>query len=166
MIRNLPSTGLSRKKIVRDHIADVGNMVAGIYVHLRWRDGTLRNLKKNAKKLWYSNYSGKVPIVDENGDETGDYDSGYASPVEFLATLSASRGNAYADMFGTNLSYTRTLATVENLPIKEESLIWVSEPTMKADGTVDSDSADYTVVGIADGLNGLVVALKARAKDA
>ena len=126
----------------------------------------MRNLKKNAKKLWYSNYSGKVPIVDENGDETGDYTGGYTTPVAFLATLSASRGNAYADMFGTNLSYTRTLATVEKLPIKEESLIWVSEPTMKTDGTVDSDSADYTVVGIADGLNGLVVALKARAKDA
>ena len=102
----------------------------------------MRNLKKNSKKLWYSNYSGRVPIVDENGDETGDYIGGYASPVAFLATLSASRGNAYADMFGTNLSYTRTLATVEKLPIKEESLIWVSEPVMKADGTVDEESAD------------------------
>ena len=132
----------------------------------RWRDGTLRNLKKNAKKLWYSNYNGKVPIVDENGDETGDYIGGYTTPVTFSATLSASRGNAYADMFGTNLSYTRTLATVEKLPIKEESLIWVNEPTLNTDGTVDSDSADYTVVGIADGWNGLVVALKARAKDA
>ena len=69
-------------------------------------------------------------------------------------------------MFGTNLSYTRTLATVEKLPIKEESLIWVSEPVMKADGTVDEESADYTVACIADGLNGLVVALKVRAKDA
>lgn len=126
----------------------------------------MRNLKKNSKKLWYSNYSGRVPIVDENGDETGDYIGGYASPVAFLATLSVSRGNAYADMFGTNLSYTRTLATVEKLPIKEESLIWVSEPVMKADGTVDEESADYTVAGIADGLNGIVAALKARAKNA
>nr|DAI71194.1 MAG TPA: hypothetical protein [Bacteriophage sp.] len=33
VIRNLPSTGLSRKKIVRDHIADFSKMVAGIYVH-------------------------------------------------------------------------------------------------------------------------------------
>lgn len=126
----------------------------------------MRNLKKNSKKLWYSNYSGRLPIVDENGDETGDYIGGYASPVAFLATLSASRGNAYSDVFGTNLSYTRTIATVEKLPIKEESLIWSSEPAMKADGTVDEESADYTVAGIADGLNGIVVALKARAKNA
>ena len=126
----------------------------------------MRNLKKNSKNLWYSNYSGKVPILDENGDKTGDYERGYTVPVSFLATLSASRGNAYADMFGTNIDYTRTLSTVEKLPIKEESLIWVSVPTMNPDGIVDSESADYSVTGIADGLVGVVIALKARKKNA
>lgn len=126
----------------------------------------MRNLKKNTKKLWYSNYSGNVPIVDENGDETGDYDSCCTAPVGFLATLSASKGSAYADIFGTNLNYTRTLSTVENLPITEESIIWTNEPAFNADGTVNDESADYTVAGIADGLNGLVVALKARKKNA
>lgn len=126
----------------------------------------MRNLKKNTRKLWYSNYNGNIPILDENGDETGDYDSGYDAPVLFYASLSASRGNAYADVFGTNLDYSRTLSTVENLPIKEESLIWKSKPGTNADGTVNKESADYTVAGIADGLNGLVVALKARKKNA
>nr|DAK16513.1 MAG TPA: hypothetical protein [Caudoviricetes sp.] len=32
VIRNLPSTGLSRKKIVRDQSGDSAGMVAGIYV--------------------------------------------------------------------------------------------------------------------------------------
>lgn len=126
----------------------------------------MRNLKKNTKKLWYSNYSGKISILDENGDKTGDYESGYTVPISFLATLSASRGNAYADMFGTNIDYTRTLSTVEKLPIREESLIWVNEPAMNPDGTVDSESADYSVTGIAEGLVGVVIALKARKKNA
>lgn len=126
----------------------------------------MRNLKKNSKNLWYSNYNGKVPILDENGDKTGDYKSGYTVPVSFLATLSASRGNAYADMFGTNIDYTRTLSTVEKLPIREESLIWVNEPAMNPDGSVDSESADYSVTGIAEGLVGVVIALKARKKNA
>ena len=126
----------------------------------------MRNLKKNETKLWYSNYGKGNPILDENGDETGDYDSGYGSPVSFFATLSANKGNAYADVFGTNLDYTRTLSTVRKLPITEESLIWKSEPALNADGTVDKESADYTVAGIADGLNELVVALKARKKNA
>ena len=126
----------------------------------------MRNLKKNETKLWYSNYGKGKPILDENGDETGDYDSGYSPPVYFFATLSASKGNAYADVFGTNLDYTRTFSTVQKLPITEESLIWKSEPVLNADGTVDKESADYTVAGIADGLNELVVALKARKKNA
>nr|WP_296029419.1 hypothetical protein [uncultured Dorea sp.] len=126
----------------------------------------MRNLKKNTKKLWYSNYGKGNPILDENGDETGDYDSGYSPPVCFFATLSASKGSAYADVFGTNLDYTRSFSTVNQLPITEESLIWKSEPVMNADGTVDKESADYTVAGIADGLNELVVALKARKKNA
>ena len=121
----------------------------------------MRNLKKNETKLWYSNYGKGNPILDENGDETGDYDSGYGSPVSFFATLSASKGNAYADVFGT-----RTLSTVQKLPITEESLIWKSEPVLNADGMVDEESADYTVAGIADGLNELVVAMKARKKNA
>ncbi len=126
----------------------------------------MRNLKKNTQKLWYSNYESNIPIVDENGDETGDYDNGYTSPVAFLASLSASKGSAYADIFGTNLNYTRTLSTVEKLPITEESLIWKSEPITDADGTADKETADYTVAGIADGLNGVVVALKERKKNA
>ena len=126
----------------------------------------MRNLKRNTKKLWYSNYTENVPILDENGDETGDYDNGYSSPTFFYASLSASRVNAYAYMFGTNLDYTRTASTVEQLPIKEESIVWISEPTLNADVTVDKETADYTVAGIADGINGLVIALKARKKNA
>lgn len=151
---------------MRDQNGDSAGMVAGMRAQQRWRDSALRNLKKNTKKLWYSNYGKGNPILDENGDETGDYDSGYSSPVCFFATLSASKGSAYADVFGTNLDYTRSFSTVKKLPITEESLIWISEPILNADGTVDKESADYTVAGIADGLNELVVALKARKKNA
>lgn len=126
----------------------------------------MRNCKKNETELWYSNYEKGNPILDENGDKTGDYDSGYGSPISFSATLSGSKGSAYADMFGTNIDYTRTLSTAEKLPIKEESLIWVNEPAMNLDGTVDSESADYSVAGIADGSGGVVIALKARKKNA
>lgn len=151
---------------MRDQSGDSAGMVAGMRAQQRWRDSALRNLKKNTKKLWYSNYGKGNPILDENGDETGDYDSGYSPPVCFFATLSASKGSAYADVFGTNLDYTRSFSTVKKLPITEESLIWISEPILNADGTVDKESADYTVAGIADGLNELVVALKARKKNA
>ena len=127
----------------------------------------MRNCKKNTRHLWYSNFQENEPILDENGDKTGEYSSGYMNPVKFDASLSDSKGKAYADIFGTSLDYTRTASTVEMLPITEESLVWYqTDPVMKADGTVDENTADYTVAGIADGLNGIVIALKARKKNA
>ena len=134
--------------------------------HLRWRVAYIEKSERTTKKLWYSNYTENIPILDENGDETGDYDNGYSPRLFFTPLCLQVDGNAYADMFGTNLDYTRTASTVENLPIKEESIVWTSEPVLNADGTVDKDSADYTVAGIADGINGLVIALKARKKNA
>lgn len=82
-------------------------------------------------------------------------------------SVSPGKGNAYADVFGTNLDYTRSISTTQKLPITEESLIWCgSMPIINSDNSFDWKTADYTVAGIADGLNQLVVALKARKKNA
>lgn len=84
-----------------------------------------------------------------------------------MASVSPGKGNAYADVFGTNLDYTRSISTTKKLPITEESLIWCgSMPIINPDNSFDWKTADYTVAGIADGLNQLVVALKVRKKNA
>jgi soluble P-type ATPase len=47
------------------------------------------------------------------------------------------------------------------LPISETSKIWKeSEPVIKADGIVDIDSADYSVVAIGKSLNSVLYAIK------
>jgi hypothetical protein len=128
----------------------------------------MRNFKKSQKRLWYALYKGVVPEIDENGDETGDNERiVYSKPVEFLATLSSGKGAAQKDVFGVDTDFTRTFSTVDiSLPIDETTLIWhETEPVMLDDGTVDANSADYTVSGKpAVGSNVLVVALKARSK--
>lgn len=127
----------------------------------------MRDCKKNSRKLWYSNLFGNEPVLDENGDETGDKKLVYGTPIPFMASVSPGKGNAYADVFGTNLDYTRSISTTQKLPITEESLIWCgSTPIINSDNSFDWKTADYTVAGIADGLNQLVVALKARKKNA
>ena len=127
----------------------------------------MRDCKKNSRKLWYSNLLGNEPVLDENGDETGDTKPVYGIPIPFMASVSPGKGNAYADVFGTNLDYTRSIFTTQKLPITEESLIWCgSMPIINSDNSFDWKTADYTVAGIADGLNQLVVALKARKKNA
>ena len=129
----------------------------------------MRDLKKNQRELWYALYREKIPIVDENGDETGDYTTGYSPPVSFCANLSPGKGSAQAAVFGTDIDFTRSISTTDmDLPITETSLVWYeTKPVLLEDGTADPDSADYEVAAPpADGLNELVIALKARAKNA
>ena len=129
----------------------------------------MRSLKNNQRQLWYALYRNKIPIVDENGDETGDYTTGYSSPVSFYANLSTGKGSAQAAVFGTDIDFTRSISTTDmDLPITETSLVWYeTEPGLLKDGSADPDTADYEVSAPpADGLNGLVIALKARAKNA
>lgn len=129
----------------------------------------MRDLKKNQRQLWYALYQDKIPIVDENVDETGDYTAGYSPPVSFYANLSPGKGTAQAAVFGTDIDFTRSISTTDmDLPITETSLVWYeTEPVLLDDGTADPASADYEVSAPpADGLNELVIALKARAKNA
>ena len=128
----------------------------------------MRSLKKNKSTLYYALYNEKKEIVDENGDFTGEYIVGYSAPEFFNANLSAGKGSAQADIFGVNVDFTRTISTTElSLPITETSLVWYeTEPKLLKDGTADPDSADYKVAAPpAAGLNELVIALKARAKN-
>lgn len=129
----------------------------------------MRDLKKNQRKLYYATYKGRQPILDSAGDETGDFRIAYSPPVEFYANLSPGKGSAQAAVFGTDIDFTRSISTTDmDLPITETSLAWYeTEPVLLGDGTADPASADYEVAAPpADGLNELVIALKARAKNA
>lgn len=128
----------------------------------------MRNLKKNQRKMYYALFDKMVQQVDENGDETGDPAKHYTAPVKFKASLSSGNGSAQKEVFGTDVDFTRSISTTElNLPITETSLVWYeTAPVLLEDGSADPDSADYEVAAPpADGLNVLVIALKARAKN-
>lgn len=128
----------------------------------------MRSLKRNQQRLYYATYNNKIPITDENGDFTGDYEAGYSAPVSFYANISPARGSSQEEVFGKNLDYSRTLITCDmTLPINEFSRVWIeSEPVLNADGTANGDSADYSVVQVARSLNSVAYALKKLAKSA
>lgn len=128
----------------------------------------MRNLKKNQRKMFYALFDKMIPQVDENGDETGDPVAHYSAPFPFEASLSSGKGIAQKEVFGTDVDYTRSVSTTDlRLPITETSLVWYeTKPVLMPDGSADPDSADYEVAAPpADGLNVLVIALKARAKN-
>ena len=141
--------------------------VVGMAIFGRWVrvGGIMRDLKKNQRKMYYALYSDRVPILDKNGDPTLEYATGYTVPVEFKASVSAGRSDGEYAPFGMNVSYDRTISTVEtDLPIDEHSIIWLkNEPIFNDDGSVDGSSADYEVAEPPlDGLNSLVIAIKKR----
>ena len=128
----------------------------------------MRDLKKNQRKMYYALFDKMIPQFDENGDETGDPVAHYSAPVMFEASLSSGKGSAQREVFGTDVDFTRSISTTNiKLPITETSLVWYeTDPVILPDGSADPNSADYEVAAPpADGLNVLVIALKARAKN-
>ena len=122
-----------------------------------------RDLKKNQITMYYALYSDSIPVYDKNGNEELEKTSGYLKPVEFKASLSSGRSDAYDSPFGNNVSYDRVILSPNvSLPITDTSLIWVKNtPTYDAKGNVDPKSADYKVAAKPlDSLNVLKIAIK------
>ena len=137
----------------------------------------MRSLKKNQQTLWYSTYADQITIYerDENGEIVYDEidgehyprilseQAGYNNPVSFYANIAMSGGESEAKEYGVNSSdYEAVIVTTDkSLPIDELTLIWhISEPVFNENGTVDSDSADYSVLAVKPSLNGMKYLLK------
>lgn len=137
----------------------------------------MQSLKKNQQPLHYVTYSEEIKVYqrDENGDivyievdgeripvEIGSA-PGYNAPVLFYANIAMSGGEAEAREYGFDIgSYEAVLVTTDkSLPITETSRIWhTTAPKINADGTVDGDSADYSVLAVKPSLNGTKYLLK------
>lgn len=141
----------------------------------------MRSLKKNMQKLQFSTYAEAIPIYerDENGDiiyievdgekipvVAGEV-AGYNTPVIFYANIAMSGGESEAREYGINTAdYNAVIVTTgKSLPLDELSLIWhTTEPTIKDDGMVDGDSADYKIVAVKPSLNGVKYLIKKQPK--
>lgn len=137
----------------------------------------MRSLKKNKQLLYYATYSDEIKIYqrDEDGNikyievdgelkpiERGTV-AGYNEPVLFYANISMSGGEAEVREYGFDIgSYEAVLVTTDKtLPITETSRLWhTTEPKLNADGTVDGDSADYSVLAVKPSLNSVKYLLK------
>ena len=140
----------------------------------------MRTLNKNKQKMKYSIKGERKPIYETDSDgniiyyedeegnripiETGSYTSGWNVPVDFKGNIAMSGGEAEAREFGLSLAdYDAVLVLDKNeVPLEEGSLIWhEKEVKFKADGEVDTTSADYTVKKVANSLNSAKYVLKA-----
>ena len=133
----------------------------------------MRLLRKNMQPMKYSLQDGRVPIyeTDENGDivyievegekvpvETGEYETGYSAPVDFMGNISMSGGEAEAKEFGMDIGDFDAVIVLEKdaVPLTETSIIWHTSPVKYKDEQntmVDSKSADYAVKRVSPSLN-------------
>lgn len=120
----------------------------------------MRNAKINQKGLFVSNFKGTIPIVDEDGNETGEKQIVYSSPNFFEANISGARGSANSEVFGVDISYDKSISMsvslFEKLEIDENSVFFIDK---KPDYDEDEPLYDYVVSKIAETLNEVVIAV-------
>lgn len=120
----------------------------------------MRNAKINQKGLFVVNYENTIPLVDENGDETGEKKVVYSCSQFFKANISGARGSTSNEVFGTDISYDKTIsisvAQFKELKITENSVFFVDKcPEYDNEEPI----YDYVVSKIAETLNEVVIAL-------
>ena len=113
-------------------------------------------------------YGNIIYYEDEDGNripiETGSYTSGWSNPEDFSGNIAMSGGESEAREFGLSVAdYDAVLIlNKDEVPLKEGSLIWhEKEVKFKADGEVDTTSADYSVKKVSNSLNSTKYVLKA-----
>ena len=115
----------------------------------------MRTLKRNQVVFYYANpLSQSEPILDSEGNDTGELSSGYADPVKAKGNISPANGRISREIFGFLEGYEKVLVPdSRDCPITENSHLWV-------DNLDTAHPHDYEVFQIAASLNGLAVALK------
>lgn len=119
----------------------------------------MRCLDRNKREFYYCLYIGETRAIDEDGNYTGEPISEYGGPVMVKGNVSAARGTAEIEQFGTNLSYDKTI-TLEgtDYPIDERTVLFVDSVPGES-GALGNPPYDYKVAEIAKSLNQTVIAI-------
>lgn len=120
----------------------------------------MRTLVRNKVRIYYANYREKVPIRDEYGNLTGEYEISYTNPMEVCANVSAARGEATTRQFGDDEGYDRVVVLDDpKFPIAVTSILWIDTlPEIAKDGSTKTPH-DYIVKQVAASLNSVSIAV-------
>ena len=118
----------------------------------------MRLLERNKQTIWYRNYQGKTPILEE-GLETGEYEKTYGSINALRAYVKSAVGSSSDEPFGEVIAKHKTIYIEGTTDINEYSQIWVgAEPNIQnGEPTVPHN---FDVIGVAQGLNHTRVAIR------
>lgn len=111
----------------------------------------MRDLKRNQQTIYYA-----LRNVAEETDEWGNTIDvkGYGEPTPLKISVSANRGEASLEAFGTDLKYDREMSTHDiNCPIDEYTHLWVDNAPL-------DEPYNYKVVAVSKSLNNIRYAIR------
>lgn len=122
----------------------------------------MRNLAKNKRPFYVLKYLGQTELVDKDGYMTGESSITYSTPILVMGNISGAKGSAYAEMFGTEIEYDKTIVIsrkkYEEVGLDENSVMFVDKvPTYD---TNNMPLYDYKIKKIADTLNEVAIAIE------
>lgn len=109
------------------------------------------------RPLWYSNPVGeKKPVVDELGNETGEFAyKSWSEPAKLMLNVSPPTGSAEASPFGAFTDYSYVVSSSSkkrNTPLYEGTHVWFQTDVSKP--------FNYIVVKVAEHITDTLYALK------
>ena len=120
----------------------------------------MKCLRRNMIRIFYANCIGRDPVIDEYGNQTGEYQIRYSNPIEAEGNVSAARGEVTTRQFGDDESYDRVIVMDDpNVSIEKSSILWIETmPVIMSDGTTETPH-DYIVKQVAPSLNNVSIAV-------
>lgn len=114
----------------------------------------MKTAECNKKTFYFKPYQGKEEILDSEGYGTGVYKISYGDLHECRGSISPNKGVASIEMFGSDLSYTKTIIVDDmDIEMDENSIVWIKNDPF-------TQPHDYTVAARADGLYSVSFAIK------
>lgn len=112
---------------------------------------------RNTQTLFYAQYSDKVPILDSDGYETGEYTVGYDNPVLLDANVVDKTSQIAREYFGNDIEYKYVILTDRDCPIKEDTILWID-----TENPLENEGVKYNclVSDIKKSLNYKAIAVK------
>ena len=123
----------------------------------------MRNLERNKQELFYLNYVKTEKVLDSNNPElkTGEKRVVYTKAIKIKAHVSGAKGSSMVEVFGTDISYDKTILLTKNefakSGINENSVFFIDTPVKYIDNV---PLYDYEVKRIANTPNEVLIAVK------
>ena len=92
---------------------------------------------RNTQTLFYAQYSDKIPVLDSDGYETGEYTVGYDNPVLLDANVVDKTSRIAREYFGNDI------VTLYNLDGGGSSAFVYKGNKLNGDGDIDSNGKRY-----------------------